>query len=73
MSATTQHRSSQGDLDVLLDMYGTLKDEVMELRERSDETHARRRSIAPGHTQSEAWAPCSREEVQFYGSLSHLQ
>ena len=77
MSAQQQHRSSQGDLDILLDMVGTLKDEMHDLRETHHQSASmlasRSRRIAPGHTHDEPWTPCDREEIEFYGSLAYLQ
>ncbi len=62
--------------DTLLDMYGTLKDEVIELRESTRQVfqsnRGRHRSIAPGHTPDEPWAPCDQEEVSFYACFTHL-
>lgn len=69
-------RPQNETMDALLDLYGSLKDEVMELKERSgSNTHnavGHDRSVAPGHTHHEPWTPCNQEEVRFYASLTHL-
>ena len=71
---TRQATATANDIDQLLDLYGSLKDEVMELKERRTTTPQRptRRRIAPGHSPYESWSPCDQEEVRFYGSLTHL-
>lgn len=73
----SQPHSHQDDLSALLDMVGTLKDDVSELKANHNSDATRRpppprRSIAPGHSSNEPWSPCDRQEVNFYGSLTHL-
>lgn len=77
MTAHTPHQSSHGDLATLLELVGTLKDEVVELKEanaieQSAARTGRQRRVAPGHSPDEPWAPCTREEVTFYASLTYL-
>lgn len=61
------------EMSSVLDLIGSLKDEMSAIRELHGSQPALiRRRAAPGHSLDEPWSPCDPEEVSFYACLTHL-